>query len=724
MNLSKLNPQQLGAVKHTEGPLLILAGAGSGKTSVLTHRIAYLLDQKLAAPEQILAVTFTNKAAGEMKERVAKLANRKGSLVRWIGTFHSVCVRILKTEGHLIGLDQKFTIYDKTDQLSAVKEAMDKLLISKKDFNPNAVLSYISSAKNELVTSEEYPALAQGYFQTTVAKIYPEYQKVLKENNALDFDDLIMKTVQLLQKEKDVLKKYQNLFKYVLVDEYQDTNHAQYLFVLLLAKAHQNLAVVGDDDQSIYKFRGATIKNILNFEKDFPGAKVIKLEQNYRSTQKILDASYGVISQNKKRADKKLWTENDKGESIILFQGMDEKVEAGWVTDRIEELLNSGDKAENITILYRTNAQSRAMEEALLKAGQPYRIIGNVRFYERKEVKDIISYLRTIYNPKDDLSLKRIINVPRRGIGAKSVNQLEEVASSNSHSLVEEILGLEINDQTDWEELKGSKSSSTPPALSKFRNLIIEINAEAAKLVPSELIKFILDKSGYLESLDDGTPENEARTENVYELISVATKYDPGSSPGQNPEEGLANFMEEIALVEQETETEGESGVTLMTVHAAKGLEFDHVFVIGMEEGLFPHSRSYSDVTEMEEERRLAYVAITRAKQNLYLTHTDSRLYFGSRQSNLLSRFVEDIPKELLVKEGGDAAPGSTSGWEDVEEEEFRSQIELDKGDKVLHPTFGKGEVLYIDDSIIKIAFGGGVGVKELAIEYAVLEKI
>lgn len=709
MNLNDLNPQQLEAVKNTEGPLLILAGAGSGKTRVLTSRIAYILNQKLASPEHILGVTFTNKAAGEMKERISGLLEGDNiPSLPWVGTFHSICLRILKIDGYLIGLDKTFSVYDKPDQLDAVKEAMDKLNISKKDFSPNAVLSFISSAKNELITHEEYAGVAKGYFQEVVAKIYPEYQKILKENNSVDFDDLIMKTVQLIQKEEEVLKKYQNLFKFILVDEYQDTNHAQYMLVYMLAKAHQNIAVVGDDDQSIYAFRGATIKNILNFEKDFPNTKVIKLEQNYRSTQKILDASHGVVSQNENRKDKKLWTENDKGEDITIYSALDEKDESKWVGSKMKDLLDTGIEAKEIVVLYRTNAQSRVMEEALLKLGQPYRIVGNVRFYERKEIKDIIAYLTVIYNQKDDIALKRIINVPRRGIGAKGIKELGTLAAEEQLSIVEFITADEMN---------------LPPALSKFRLLLLEFFKEAQNLNIVDLIKFILDKSGYLEWLDDGTTESEARVENLQELISVASKY-----KDQTPEESLTNFLEEVSLIEQETQddtTENEK-VTLMTLHSAKGLEFDHVFIIGMEEGLFPHSRSYSDSDQLEEERRLAYVGITRAKKQLFLIHTDSRLFFGSRQHNLISRFAEDIPQELVIKESYNESKGMGSGWKeaDVGEESFRDQIDLVEGDKILHETFGKGEVVYLDDSIIKIKFGGGVGVKELAIEYAVLEKI
>ncbi len=724
MNLEDLNPQQKEAVIHEGGPLLILAGAGSGKTKVLTYRIAYLLEKGLAQPNEILSVTFTNKAAKEMKIRIAQIMGKSASSLSWMGTFHSICVKILKNEGHYVGLDKKFTIYDIADQLDSIKEAMDKLMISKKDFNPNAIHSFISSAKNELITAEEYPLHAEGYFQEVVAKVYPLYQKLLKENNAVDFDDLIMKTVQLMQKEEKVLEKYQNLFKYILVDEYQDTNKAQYVLIYLLAKKNQQLTVVGDDDQSIYAFRGATIRNILEFERDFPNTKVIKLEQNYRSTQKILDASYNVISQNRARKDKRLWTENAKGDNVILYQGLDEKDEAYWVTDRIKTLVNDGISPEEIVILYRTNAQSRGMEEAFLRAGQPYRIIGNVRFYERKEIKDLMAYLRVIYNPKDDLSLKRIINVPRRGIGPKLISETEELAYNQEKSLIEYIVGFDPNDENiDLLALEQNDDPNLPNNLNKFRKLLIELYKQSAKLNVVQLMKIILELSGYLDWLNDGTSENEARIENIKELVSVASKYQDMA-----PSESLAAFMDEVSLIEQESkETDGdEEKVTLMTIHSAKGLEFDYVFLVGMEEGIFPHSRSYTDTTQLEEERRLAYVAITRAKKKLFMTHAESRLFFGSRQNNLISRFAEDIPEELVDFETYNGNSMKSSGWSEVDEfnDDYRPKIELQKGDPVLHPTFGKGVVIGINDEIIKIQFSGGVGVKELAIEYAVLEKI
>lgn len=721
MDLSTLNPQQRAAVEHTDGPLLILAGAGSGKTRVLTVRIAYILQQDLARPEEILAVTFTNKAAGEMKERIAHLLDGKVQLP-WMGTFHSICVKILRRDGHLVGLSPNFSIYDPGDQLDMVKQAMEESHISTKDVNPRAVHSHISSAKNEMVGTVDYEQFAQGYFQELVAKIYPAYQKLLKENNAVDFDDLLLLVVQLLRDNAGVREKYQELFKYILVDEYQDTNNVQYIMVNLLAEKHRNICCVGDDDQSIYSFRGANIRNILNFKRDYPDATVVKLEQNYRSTKKILEAAHHVVKKNKQRTDKKLWTENAEGKNILLFTAENESDEARWVVSRIKNMLADGKDAEEIAILYRTNAQSRALEEAFVREAVNYRIVGGVRFYERKEIKDILAYLKIIHNPKDNTSLKRIVNVPRRGIGAKALEELAEMAK-------QEHLG-----QAELLAREGIEFSAKP--LQKFAMLVSKIKQQSEKLNVVELIEFILDESGYLASLQDGTMENESRIENLKELMTVAAKY-----MEYEPTVGLTLFLEEVGLLEEDRRGDDSAAVTLMTIHAAKGLEFENVFLVGMEEGLFPHSRVFTDPHELEEERRLAYVAITRAKQNLHLVHADSRVYFGSRQNNMLSRFVEDIPSQLIDREGysrweedvpvssaknpayakaSAGAPAWAEGsWGDAPE-----PAEVKVGDKVKHGHFGIGRVLAVDDSIVKINFGSVHGVKELAREFAPLEKI
>ncbi len=705
LDLSILNKPQSDAVTTTDGPLLILAGAGSGKTRVLTYRIAYLLEQRLALPEQILAVTFTNKAAGEMKQRIASLIGSAIPLP-WMGTFHAICVKILKTDGHHLGYSPNFSIYDPGDQVDAVKEAMDRLNISKKEVNPNAVHSHISSAKNEMVEVADYENFAQGYFQELVAKIYPEYQKILKENNALDFDDLLLLTVKLFKQFPQVLEKYQDIFHYILVDEYQDTNNVQYVMVNLLAKKLRNICCVGDDDQSIYSFRGANIRNILNFERDYPEAKVIKLEQNYRSTKMILDAAHEVVKKNKQRTDKKLWTDKDGGEKVVVYTASDEHDEANWLVGEINRLVSSGVDPEEIAVLYRTNAQSRALEEGFVKNGTAYRIIGGVRFYERKEIKDILAYLRIIYNPKDDNSLKRIINVPKRAIGPKAVSELLLQARAQGKSGIEFLLQ--------------NSADLTSKALIDFAKLLQDLMVKTQTTNIVDLIHFILERIGYIEMLNDGTQENAARLENLQELISVAAKY-----MQLPPLQGLTLFLDEVSLLEGEAEqAEDQRSVTLITIHADKGLEFEYVFVVGAEEGLFPHSRVFTDPTELEEERRLAYVAITRAKHQLYLSHAQSRVYFGARQSNMISRFVEDIPENLLQRKSADGSRGEfvEDKFDDWGQAPELAQISA--GEKVRHEYFGVGKVVSIDDDYVKIDFGPVYGTKELAREFAPLQKI
>lgn len=710
IDLSILNPPQKQAVVTTDGPVLILAGAGSGKTRVLTYRIAYIVDTGLSAPENILAMTFTNKAAGEMKERIKSLSESQGLTTTnfpWVGTFHSICVKILKKYGHAVGLGNNFTIYDSQDQISATKEAMKLLNLSTKDFNPNAIHSYISSAKNELIDEFDYEKYAQGYFQDIVAEVYPVYQKVLRDNNAVDFDDLLILTVKLFKDNPNILNYLQEQFKYILVDEYQDTNHAQYVIITSLAAKSKNICCVGDDDQSIYAFRGATIKNILNFEKDYTEATVIKLEQNYRSTKKILSASYNVISKNKGRKDKKLWTDNGDGENIVIYTAFDEIDEANWIVSKIESITKASQNAisyNDFAILYRTNAQSRSLEESFINSGIPYKIIGGVRFYERKEIKDVLAYLKVLYNPKESTSLHRIINVPKRGIGAKSFEDLEVNAKLSSNSIVEYLI-------TNNNDLSGG--------LKKFSDLLIDLKEKSLKLDLVELINYVLEKTGYIKMLKDGTLENESRIENIKELISVASKYQNDPAPT-----GLENFIGEVALLEGFTEKESSvEFVTLMTIHAAKGLEFDYVFVVGMEENLFPHTNSMSDSKEMEEERRLAYVAITRAKRNLFLTHASKRKYFGVVQINPISRFITDIGEDLIDYQEGSS---KDSSWEysESDPDPFTLQVDLNTGDKVKHEYFGKGVVKSIKGTAIEIDFGSIYGVKELMLEYARLEKI
>jgi DNA helicase II / ATP-dependent DNA helicase PcrA len=714
IDLSILNPPQKEAVTTTEGPLLILAGAGSGKTRVLTYRIAFIIDAGFSGPENILAMTFTNKAAGEMKERIAALVegfNINVGNFPWVGTFHSICVKLLKRYGHNVGLDNNFTIYDSQDQLSAVKEAMKTLSFSTKDFNPNAIHSYISSAKNELINEVEYEKFAQGYFQEVVAEVYPVYQKVLRDNNAVDFDDLLILTVKLLSENKNVLEVLQNQFKYILVDEYQDTNHAQYTIIKMLAAKYRNICCVGDDDQSIYAFRGATIKNILNFENDYSDAHVIKLEQNYRSTKKILSASYDVISKNKGRKDKKLWTENTDGENIKIYTALDEIDEANWIVAQIETIkktLEGANPYSNFAILYRTNSQSRSLEESFINDGMPYKIIGGVRFYERKEIKDVLAYLKILYNHRDNTSLERIINVPKRGVGDKTLEELSLKAKAQNLGVVDYLL-------------QNSNSAELSGGVKKFALILADLKEKSLKLDLVELINYALDSTGYVAMLKDGTLENESRIENIKELISVASKYQNDPAP-----EGLENFLNEVTLLEGFTEkTDSANFVTLMTIHAAKGLEFDYVFVVGMEENLFPHTNSMTDIKEMEEERRLAYVAITRARKQLFITHASKRKYFGIIQMNPVSRFVNDISIDIVDLETSYTESFDSydvNPWND--QSDFVPSIELKAGDKVKHEYFGKGVVKSVVGTNVEIDFGSIYGVKELMLEYARLEKI
>ena len=698
--LKNLNPKQQEAVTATEGPVLIIAGPGSGKTKVLTHRVAYLIREKQIGARNILAVTFTNKAAQEMKNRIKDLLAEtensnlsskippapfdKGGISQFpipnsqlpiIGTFHSVCVRILRREIEKIDFKKNFVIYDDTDQLRMIKKIMAELNINTEQFNPRAVLSQISKAKNELLNPERYAEQAGGYFEEIVIKIYQSYSRQLKKAGALDFDDLIMKTIQVFQEHPAALEKYQRWFQYVLVDEYQDTNHAQYTLVNLISRARNNLCVVGDDWQSIYRWRGADIRNILEFEKDYPDAKVILLEQNYRSTQKILNAAAGVIDKNINRKDKKLWTEKSAGHSVIAYEAQNESGEANFVLTEIAKLqqrLNL--KLNDFAVLYRTNAQSRALEEECLKLEAPYRIVGGIKFYARAEIKDILAYLRVIQNPNDLIGLERIINIPPRGIGEVTFGKVSKLAEKSGKDFIEIIgwLNMEEDKTSPNPLLRKEGSESNPPLtkerseknppltkgglegvlidknkLAKLKNFaaIIKKCREASRQkTVSDLLKFILKETDHQKYLQDGTEEGERRWENVKELFSVTEKYD--SLP---PQEGLEKFLEEVALItDLDQVDEKKDAITLMTLHSAKGLEFHTVFIIGLEEGLLPHSRSNSDKAEMEEERRLCYVGITRAKERVYLVFARARKLYGSVQANTPSRFLNDIPEELI----------------------------------------------------------------------------
>ncbi|MDD5731491.1 MAG: UvrD-helicase domain-containing protein [Patescibacteria group bacterium] len=626
--LKDLNPEQKKAVTTIDGPILILAGAGSGKTRVITYRIAYLISQGISA-QNILAVTFTNKAAGEMKERIIKLLGEK-KLGLWIGTFHSICARILRREIKHIGFESNFSIYDTSDQISLIKEILKLLGIDEKMFNPNAVSSKISSIKNELISPITYSNnFANSYFDQKVAEVYEVYEKELKKRNALDFDDLISKTIEVLDLHPEILERYRKMFQYILVDEYQDTNRSQYLLVKMLTNNKNNICVVGDPDQSIYNFRGADIRNILNFEKDHPNTKIFKLEENYRSTKNILNCAQGLIEKNKQRKKKDIWTKNEAGEMVTVFQAFNQIEEGEYIVSEIRKILRFDKKAtlNDMVVFYRTHAQSRALEEVFLNNSTPYRIIGGVSFYARREVKDILSYLNILNNPADLTSLKRIINVPTRGIGLGAMKYL-----------------VGINNINDIKDLLEKVDPRTKKGLEKFYNIYRKLKEESSRVVVSDLISAILKDIEYKDHLIDGTHEGESRWENVKELMSVAKRFDD-----LNPNESLASFLQDVSLITSaDNQDYNKESISLMTLHSAKGLEFDYVFIVGMEENIFPHAQSMTDEHDLEEERRLCYVGITRAKKRLYFIYTNSRMLYGGVQSNPPSRFLEEMPSELL----------------------------------------------------------------------------
>lgn len=701
-----LNPEQKRAVETIDGPLLILAGAGSGKTKTLTHRIAYLLATKKATPFNILAVTFTNKAAGEMRQRIWKLTTGKSSdpprnFMPFMGTFHSICVRILRQDGEAYGIPHNFVIWDETDRQAAIKQASRQLNIDEKKFPPRLLTSLISAAKNEMMTPAEYAGTVGTVpAGQAAAKVFPLYEKLLNDSSALDFDDLINRTVQLLKQSPDLRTKWQKQFNYVMVDEYQDTNLAQYRLVKLLTGPHHNIAVVGDDWQSIYSWRGADFRNILNFEKDYPGCTVIKLEQNYRSTKNILDAAHGVISHNLQRSDKKLWTSAGAGAPVQILQTFSERAEADLIAKRIKLEVETGRRSfSDYAILYRTNAQSRVIEEVFLHYSLPYRIVGGVRFYDRAEIKDILAYLRLIYQPEDRPSFERIINVPPRGIGKRSLEIFEQWRNDQSYSLSSALVHV-----GDCQELP-------PKARAGFieiADLIASFRAEAGELSAAVLLDKLLKRLKYLEYINDGTPHGEARVENVRELLSVAAEFQDA---------GLDNFLEEVALITDLERTNfGTNAVTMMTLHSAKGLEFPAVFITGLEETIMPHSRALYDPQEMEEERRLMYVGMTRAKEELYLTYAAERTLFGGRTSNPPSRFLADIETQEST------GAGDGSSLHQVLDEP-RYVLELVEGDVVQHQIFGKGTVVELDGETATIYFKGK-GTKRLNIAFAPLEKI
>ncbi|PTO39176.1 DNA helicase PcrA [Enterococcus mundtii] len=740
--LKGMNPRQKEAVLHTDGPLLLMAGAGSGKTRVLTHRIAYLIEEKEVNPWNILAITFTNKAAKEMKERVNAILETGGEDV-WVSTFHSMCVRILRRDVDYIGYNRNFTIIDSSEQLSLMKRILKELNIDPKKYDPRSLLGSISQAKNSLLSPDAFAKMQGSYYEEIAAKCYAAYQKELQYNQCMDFDDLIMNTIRLFDEHPDSLTYYQNKFHYIHVDEYQDTNHAQYTLVNLLAGRFRNLCVVGDADQSIYGWRGADMQNILDFEKDYPDAAVILLEQNYRSTKTILNAANQVIENNSNRKPKNLWTENQDGNKITYYRADNERDETRFIVERMQEEIqtnrrNYGDFA----ILYRTNAQSRVMEETLLKANIPYKMVGGHKFYDRKEIKDVLAYLNVIANPQDSLSFERIVNSPKRGIGPGSVEKLRSFATMHEWPLLEAARNVELANI-------GGKAGTQ---LGSFGEMMHQLTEMIPYLTVTELTKEVLERSGYLDDLKiQNTLESQARIENLEEFLTVTQEFDKqfekeGLENADSPEDKLVVFLNDLALVSDIDSLEEETKqVTLMTLHAAKGLEFPVVFLIGLEEGVFPLSRALMEESELEEERRLAYVGITRAEEALFLTNAFSRTLYGRTQYNRPSRFLEEIDQELLDIHGmrptsnasqpspfraNNATPkyqqptkagvsakvatgGETGGWE--------------PGDKVKHKKWGPGTVVRVSgdakDLELDIAFPSQ-GVKRVLAAFAPIEKV
>ena len=708
--LEGLNPEQLRAVETTEGPLLIQAGAGSGKTKTLTHRIAYLIANHKATPYNILAVTFTNKAAKEMRERVAKLLgdnSNNRSFMPWMGTFHSICVKLLRQDGDHIGISSNFIIFDEDDRISAIKRASKRLQIDEKAFPARALSSAIGSAKNEMMTPDEYSSTASSPTQKTAAQVYPIYESLLRENKALDFDDLILSTVKLMKTVKEVREKWQNQFSYIMIDEYQDTNSAQYNLVKLLTSSKKNIAVVGDDWQSVYSWRGADFRNILNFEKDYPGCAIIKLEQNYRSTKSILEAANAVITKNQQRSDKKLWTDSEGGLPVQIIQVNNERSEGETIIRRIRNSIDSGlRKYQDFAVLYRTNAQSRSIEEAFVHYGIPYKIVGGTRFYDRKEIRDLIAYMRLIYQPEDRVSFDRIINLPASGFGAKSVQTFNDWMMSEGLNL-----SAGLGRVTECKEL----TEKARTGLSELGNVIITLNENIENLTPSSLLDTLIRRIGYMEYLNDKTLMGESRQENVKELLSVTEEY---------ADLGLSGFLEEISLISDLDQANmSDDSVTLMTLHAAKGLEFPVVFMTGMEETIFPHSRALYDQSEMEEERRLCYVGMTRAREELYLTSASTRLLYGGLQHNPPSRFLSEIDSESVSEGSYFDEIQSSHGYGAKPSNEPHYVPDLEIGDRVSHSLFGEGSVMELEGENAVIYFNGK-GSKKLNISFAPLKKL
>ncbi len=695
MNLDTLNETQLEAVKITDGPLLILAGPGSGKTRVITYKIAYLLEQEKAKPWEVLAITFTNKAAKEMKERLHNLIEEDIKGMQ-ISTFHSFGLRVIKEYYDFFGLDRTFTIIDESDSISLIKKIIKELNLDEKKYIPRAIKNKISGAKNELLNPEGFKVFARTPYDEDVVKIYKKYEEKLKRNSSVDFDDLLMLPIELFRKDKEALEHYQNRYKYVFIDEYQDTNEAQYLLSKMISDKYKNICVVGDESQSIYSWRGANYKNILNFEKDYKNAKVILLEQNYRSTKTILEAANSVIKNNKEKKDKHLWTLNGKGSKIKYLRCYDEKDEILNIINTIKKFKSEGIPYKEMVVLYRTNAQSQSIERGFIENTIPYKVVGSYAYFNRKEIKDLVAYLRLINNEKDDVSLIRAMNAPKRGIGAKTIEKLELNANENNVSIFDSI--------TSGKELA-------------FKNLILDIKEKMKDKSFVDLVELVLDESGLKDEYKEKTIENESRLENLEEFKSIARNFED-----YNPGATLEEFLIEISLISDVKEaSDCDEVVTLMTMHAVKGLEFDVVFITGLEEGLFPHSNSMFDESELEEERRLFYVAITRAKKVLYLTNARSRMLFGQIKSNLPSRFIEEINQEDIEKLFEENK--STKEIKINKKDNFNdNDLELKVGDHVNHNVHGNGIVVSVEKSVATIAFK--VGIKKILTTYKGLKKI
>jgi DNA helicase-2/ATP-dependent DNA helicase PcrA len=718
--LAGLNPPQRDAVVHGEGPLLILAGAGSGKTRVLTHRIAYLMRTKQARADEILAITFTNKAAQEMRERVELLVGR-ATRAMWVMTFHSACARMLRADAHRLGYTRQFTIYDAADQRRLIKRCLDDLDIDAKRFTPRAMQSQISDAKNKLRSSEDYRQLVGSYFEQTVADVYEQYERELHRMNAMDFDDLLVRSVNLLELFQEVRDRYATAFRWILVDEYQDTNHAQYRWLQLLGSEHRNVAVVGDDDQSIYAFRGADVKNILNFQDDFVDAHVVKLEQNYRSTQTILSAANAVVANNRGRMAKALWTEIGEGDPIKVRELSDEHAEARYVAAEIERMVDEGVSREEIAVFYRTNAQSRVLEDMLVRAQIGYQVIGGTKFYERAEIRDAVAYLTFLANPQDAQSFTRVANSPKRGLGQTSLSRVL------SHS---DTMGITVWEAAEQPETVPGLGTAAQKALGRFMSTMVRLRERMETAPVGDLLDELLRETGYYDALEaERTIEAQGRLENLQELVRVGHEYDALAEQGS-----VGEFLQQIALIADVDSLRDEEGlVTLMTLHNAKGLEFPIVFMIGMEDGIFPHSRAL-DEGDLEEERRLAYVGLTRAMRDLTLTYARRRNSFGAQSYGMRSRFIDEIPRELTDQEdkqavGAGWAPGRVASWTNAaaataEAHPDTAGTVFRLGDDVVHAAFGEGVVTATEPGgIVVVRFAGDGSERKLMADYAPIKK-